>query len=72
MSLFSSKSAGWGSNQQLSFLGKPQAFCKRAAEARSIHVRLWLSLRITELSARQIPNVNSSGRSFATLSKSYK
>lgn len=28
MSLFSSKSGGQGSNQRLSFLGKPQAFCK--------------------------------------------
>lgn len=28
MSLFSSKSVGQGSNQRLSFLGKPQAFCK--------------------------------------------
>lgn len=32
MSLFSSKSVGQGSNQQLGFLGKPQAFCKEFSE----------------------------------------
>lgn len=35
MSLFSSNSIGQGSNQQLSFLGKPRAFCKELWKPRA-------------------------------------
>lgn len=62
MSLFSSNSIGQGSNQQLSFLGKPRAFCKELWKAPCIHVLLYFLLRITELRANNFQELIQAAR----------